>query len=117
MVTAGIVDMLTLAAGDKSEKVQRRAMAALGELLFYIAMQSDDDAAAAASPLAATHGSPHGTHSAPCLKPRSGPLYKGMGSGWHHHADECWLDFVDLTLASARARHVRFPAGPCEQNI
>ncbi len=49
---AGIVDMLTLAAGDKSDKVQRRAMAALGELLFYVAMQSDDDAVAAASPSA-----------------------------------------------------------------
>ncbi len=37
MTAAGIVEVLTLAASDKSEKVQRRATAALGELLFYIA--------------------------------------------------------------------------------
>jgi hypothetical protein len=39
----GIVDVLTVAAADKSEKVQRRAAAALGELLFYI---SDKDPSA-----------------------------------------------------------------------
>lgn len=42
--------MLTLAAGDKEEKVQRRATAALGELLFYIASRGPEAAAASHVP-------------------------------------------------------------------
>lgn len=40
---SGIVDILTVVAADKAEKVQRRAAAALGELMFYI---SDKDPSA-----------------------------------------------------------------------
>lgn len=36
---AGILDVLMLAAGDKSERVQRKAVAAFGELLFFISHQ------------------------------------------------------------------------------
>lgn len=42
-MSSGIVDILTVVAADKSEKVQRRAAAALGELMFYI---SDKDPSA-----------------------------------------------------------------------
>ena len=37
--SAGILDVLMLAAGDKSERVQRKAVAAFGELLFFISHQ------------------------------------------------------------------------------
>jgi hypothetical protein len=36
---AGILDVLMLASGDKSERVQRKAVAAFGELLFFISHQ------------------------------------------------------------------------------
>ncbi|KAJ7536033.1 hypothetical protein O6H91_12G054500 [Diphasiastrum complanatum] len=42
LATSGIVTVLTEALRDKQEKVRRCAMAALGELLFYIATQSED---------------------------------------------------------------------------
>ncbi len=45
---AGILEVLTLVAGDKAEKVQRRATAALGELLFYIATQVQSSASGTA---------------------------------------------------------------------
>jgi hypothetical protein len=38
-VLAGILDVLMLAAGDKSERVERKAVAAFGELLFFISHQ------------------------------------------------------------------------------
>ena len=39
---AGIVDTLRQALGDGSEKVRRRVMATLGELLFYVATIESD---------------------------------------------------------------------------
>lgn len=45
---AGIVEALAEALRDKSEKVRRRAMASLGELLFYIASQQSEGTSASA---------------------------------------------------------------------
>ena len=36
---AGVIDVLTEALKDKNERVRRRIMATLGELLFYVATQ------------------------------------------------------------------------------
>lgn len=36
---AGVLDVLTEALKDKNERVRRRIMATLGELLFYVATQ------------------------------------------------------------------------------
>lgn len=41
LTQTGIVDILTEALQDKNERVRRRVMATLGELLFYIATQPD----------------------------------------------------------------------------
>ena len=38
-VHAGVIDVLTEALKDKNERVRRRIMATLGELLFYVATQ------------------------------------------------------------------------------
>eukprot|EP00898_Chlorokybus_atmophyticus_P000048 jgi/Chlat1/1043/Chrsp110S01535 len=46
LATSGIVSVLTDTLRDKSEKVRRRAMATLGELIFYIATQQQDKTAA-----------------------------------------------------------------------
>lgn len=42
VASSGIVSVLTDALRDKKEKVRRFAMAALGELLFYISTQSEN---------------------------------------------------------------------------
>ena len=42
----GVIDALCDALRDKNEKVRRRAMATLGELLFYVATQQQDAALA-----------------------------------------------------------------------
>lgn len=36
---AGVIEVLADALSDKNEKVRRRVMATLGELLFYVATQ------------------------------------------------------------------------------
>ena len=38
-MTAGVIEVLTEALKDKNERVRRRIMATLGELLFYVATQ------------------------------------------------------------------------------
>lgn len=43
----GIVEVLSEALKDKNERVRRRVMATLGELLFYIATQQQDSAGGA----------------------------------------------------------------------
>ncbi|GAQ82018.1 Serine-threonine protein kinase FUSED [Klebsormidium nitens] len=50
LAASGIVPILTEAAKDKQERVKRRAIASLGELLFYIATQSEQSPKAANSP-------------------------------------------------------------------
>lgn len=37
--SAGVIEVLTEALKDKNERVRRRIMATLGELLFYVATQ------------------------------------------------------------------------------
>ncbi len=38
-ITAGVIEVLAEALKDKNERVRRRIMATLGELLFYVATQ------------------------------------------------------------------------------
>ncbi|KAJ9520906.1 hypothetical protein QJQ45_014112 [Haematococcus lacustris] len=42
LAQTGVIDILTEALKDKNERVRRRVMATLGELLFYIATQQQD---------------------------------------------------------------------------
>ncbi|CAI5470722.1 unnamed protein product [Closterium sp. Yama58-4] len=49
LAASGLVGVLAECLRDKQEKVRRRAMAALGEMAFYIATQSPTPAAAAAA--------------------------------------------------------------------
>ncbi|KAL3147840.1 hypothetical protein ABBQ32_002563 [Trebouxia sp. C0010 RCD-2024] len=42
LATTGVIDVLTEALKDKNERVRRRIMATLGELLFYVATQQQD---------------------------------------------------------------------------
>ncbi len=51
-----MVEILTEALRDKNERVRRRVMATLGELLFYIATQQQDGAAGSVSDAAAAWG-------------------------------------------------------------
>ena len=46
---AGVIDVLTEALKDKNERVRRRIMATLGELLFYVATQQQVQAPLATS--------------------------------------------------------------------
>jgi len=39
LLDAGVIEVLTEGLKDKNEKVRRRIMATLGELLFYVATQ------------------------------------------------------------------------------
>lgn len=45
---AGIVEILTESLRDKTDRVRRRVMATLGELLFYVATQQQPEAVQAA---------------------------------------------------------------------
>ena len=47
LAASGVVTVLTECLRDKNERVRRRAMATLGELLFYIATQQHEAAEAA----------------------------------------------------------------------
>lgn len=49
LASTGILDALAETLRDRNERVRRRAMATLGELLFYIATQQQDVAAAGKS--------------------------------------------------------------------
>lgn len=42
LATTGVIEVLTEALKDKNERVRRRIMATLGELLFYVATQQQD---------------------------------------------------------------------------
>ncbi|KXZ51880.1 hypothetical protein GPECTOR_11g315 [Gonium pectorale] len=46
LASTGVVEVLSEALKDKNERVRRRVIATLGELLFYIATQQQDNAAA-----------------------------------------------------------------------
>ncbi|GLI65982.1 hypothetical protein VaNZ11_009669 [Volvox africanus] len=53
LANTGVVEVLSEALKDKNERVRRRVIATLGELLFYIATQQQDNAAAGANGSAA----------------------------------------------------------------
>jgi serine/threonine-protein kinase ULK4 len=57
----GVVEALAEALRDKSERVRRRAMATLGELLFYIATQQQEPGGASVTEVSQAWGISSGT--------------------------------------------------------
>lgn len=89
----GVIEILSEALKDKNERVRRRVMATLGELLFYIATQQQDPqgAGGSAAEVAQTWGITSGTFSlvARCAGDRGGGRGgaaalggRGTGGAW-----------------------------------